>query len=105
LLILCSPSHVGASDLSFSECLTIMNANNEAILAAREEERQYEAERAAARGLHLPRVEIDGTYTRLDKPIEVDMEGFRDDLLNLKLFDVIPILSPGAQHRPPATLT
>ena len=95
-LILCSPSAVGASDLSFSECLTIMTENNEAILAAREEEHQYEAERAVARGLHLPRVAIDATYTRLDEPIEVDMEGFREDLLNLKLFDVIPILSPGA---------
>ena len=95
-LLLWRPSAVGASDVSFSECLTIMNANNEAILAAGEEEHQYEAERAAARGLFLPRVAIDGTYTRLDKPIEVDLEEFREVLLDLKLFDVIPIFSSGA---------
>ena len=96
LLTISVPFPVRAADLSFSDSLEALYTKNETLLAAGQEELQYEAERAAARGLFLPRIAIDGTYTRLDKPIKVEMEDIRQDLLNLKLFDLIPILSPGA---------
>lgn len=85
-----------AADLGFSEALDALHRKNETLLAAAMEERRYEAELAAARGLLLPRIEMISTYTRMEEPIKVDMEEIRQDLLNLKLFGLIPILPPGA---------
>ncbi len=60
-----------ASPLTFKEAVEGMKARNESLMAAQDEIAQRDAERAAAKGLRLPKVELDLKRYQLNDPIEL----------------------------------
>ena len=64
-----------ATELTFGQALAKLKSGNEAIQAAQWEESQHEAEKLAARGLYLPKIEASGSFNRLDDPIAIAIPG------------------------------
>ena len=82
-LVLCLPVSIGAAELSFGDALARLRKTNESLRAAQAEVRRRVHNRAAARGLYLPRLEINGRFTRIDDPITIDLNGIREAMLGL----------------------
>lgn len=89
-------SPLQARDLTLPAAFEAFAAANEEIKAASAEEQRQEHLAAAARGLYLPRVEFEGRYTRIDDPIEFDLNDIRQSILDLKLFGLLPLIPPEA---------
>lgn len=66
-----------AGELTFDEALSRMEAGNDTLAAAREAKAATEHEKEAAFGLYLPTVEASARWTRIDKPIEIDLSGIK----------------------------
>ncbi len=64
--------NVQAAAIDFSEAWYQVVQKNDALLAKKEEVKYSEALQDAATSLYLPNVDITGSYTHLDKPVEVD---------------------------------
>ncbi len=69
--------------LSFPQALAELTAYNPTLAAARDEERQRHAERSAAWGLFLPRVDLQGRWTQIDDEIVLDLDPIRSVMLTL----------------------
>lgn len=80
---LLGPAAAPAAELTFPEALARLKVANGTLRAAVAEVRQGEAERAAARGLYLPRVEAQGRATWIDAPITLDLDPIRQVILGL----------------------
>lgn len=74
-------------ELSFSEAQALLRERNETLRAAAEDVQRSLSEKAAARGLLMPKVDATARYTQLDGPIELglglDLGGIRDVILGL----------------------
>ena len=75
--LLCAGRPVAAGELSFDKALEILQNTNESLLAARMETRRQKEQQAAARGLYFPKVTASGRYTRIDAPIDIDLNDIR----------------------------
>ncbi|QUM82470.1 TolC family protein [Moritella sp. 5] len=67
--------NVQAAAIDFSEAWYQVVQKNDALQAKKEEVKHSEALQSAAKSLYLPNVDITGSYTHLDKPIEIDTSG------------------------------
>jgi len=67
--------NVQAAAIDFSEAWYQVAQKNDALLAKKEEVKHSEALQDAAKSLFLPSVDITGSYTYFDKPVEVDTSG------------------------------
>lgn len=68
------PNAALAEGLTFSEAVSRMRANNEAITAAQDEIVQRREEKAAAAGMRYPKVEIEARETFLNDPIKIGVD-------------------------------
>jgi outer membrane protein TolC len=78
-----SLARAAARPLTFEQALAELSARNGQWRAARADERRAAALRGAARALYLPRAELAGRWTRIDAPIELDLDPIRDVILKL----------------------
>ncbi|QUM86773.1 MULTISPECIES: TolC family protein [unclassified Moritella] len=69
--------NVQAAAIDFSEAWYQVVQKNDALQAKKEEVKHSEALQSAAKSLYLPNVDITGSYTHLDKPIEIDTSGVK----------------------------
>jgi outer membrane protein TolC len=72
-----------APALTIGDALAQMRASHESLKALDKERAQLEEERKATRSLYWPKVEASGKYTRLDGPIELDLDPIREVILAL----------------------
>jgi outer membrane protein TolC len=77
------PAGSGTAALTFAEALARMRASHESLQAVDKERAQREEERKAARSLYWPKVDASARYTRIDAPIEIDLNPIRDVVLTL----------------------
>ena len=63
-------------ELGFDTALERMVLNNESLRAVSMEKRAREHDKAVARGLYMPKVKVNATYTRLDDDITVTEDDF-----------------------------
>ena len=83
-LVWASPAHgQQGQPLSFPQALEGMRSSHETLRAAGQEAEQRREERAARKGLHWPKVELSGQFTRIDEPIEIDLDPIRKAILTL----------------------
>jgi outer membrane protein TolC len=68
--------NVQAAGIGFSEAWYQVAQKNDALLAKKEEVKYSEALQDAAKSLYLPNVDITGSYTHFDKPIEAKIPAF-----------------------------
>jgi outer membrane protein TolC len=71
------------ADLSYADALRRMKASHESLQAADKETRQREEERRAARSLYWPRVDASARATKIDRPIDIDLDPIRQVILTL----------------------
>ena len=87
----CAPAAAGQSTsqtpsrppLTFADASGRMLTSHQSLQAADKERDQREEERKAARSLYWPKVEGEARYTRIDRPIELDLNPIRDVILML----------------------
>jgi outer membrane protein TolC len=70
-VLACLPSFGDA--LSFDDAVKLLRGRNESLMAADDDIDQREAEQSAARGLPLPKAELDLKYTVLDEAVRIGM--------------------------------
>ncbi len=83
LILLCLFGNLHASELRFDQALEMLEKNNEALLAAKAEERTAEFNKLAASGLYLPKIGLEGRYTRIDEPLVIDLNDIRSVIVGL----------------------
>jgi len=71
------------SPITFGDALARVRSSHEALHAVDNEKAQREEERKATRSLYWPKVEVGANYTRIDAPIEMDLNPIRDVILSL----------------------
>ncbi len=76
-----SPAPV--NDLSFAKAVHLLKTSNRQLMAAEDHENSRSHERAAARGLRLPAIQLNARATRLDEPIVIDLDPIRSAMLAL----------------------
>ncbi|MFT5881284.1 MAG: outer membrane protein TolC [Moritella sp.] len=64
--------NVQAANIDFSQAWYQVAQKNDALQAKKEEVKHSEAMQQAAKSLYLPNVDITGSFTHLDKPVELD---------------------------------
>lgn len=69
--------------MTYAEALRRVRENNETLRAADKETHRLEEERKAARSLYWPKADISARYTRIDGPIEIDLDPIRQAILSL----------------------
>ena len=72
-----------AADLPFDLALKTMLAANESVKAAYSETERRDYEARAAQGLYFPKITLTGRATRMDEPIDLDLNSIRDVILAL----------------------
>jgi outer membrane protein TolC len=72
-----------ADPLTYADAVRRVQASHEALQAADKETRQREEERRAARSLYWPKVDASARYTKIDRPIEIDLDPIRQVILTL----------------------
>ena len=77
--------NVHAAAIDFSTAWYQVAQKNDALLAKKEQVKHSEALQDAAKSLYLPNVDITGSYTYFDKPIEVDTSGVGEKLTGTPL--------------------
>lgn len=83
LMLLSLNGNLHASELRFDQALEMLEKNNEAFLAAKAEERTAEFNKKAASGLYLPKIGLEGKYTRIDEPLVIDLNDIRTVIVKL----------------------
>lgn len=78
-----APTPPPAPPITYGEAVARMQASHEALQAADKETRQREEERDAARALYWPKVDASARYTRIDGPIDIDLDPIRRVILGL----------------------
>ena len=74
---------VQAADLPFDLALRTMLAANESVKAAYSETERRDYEARAAQGLYFPKITLTGRVTRIDDPIDLDLNSIREVILAL----------------------
>jgi len=69
--------------LSYQNAVSLLQEQNRDLMAASDRERARSEERAAAKGLHLPSIELNARATRLDEEIVFDLNPIRTAMLGL----------------------
>ena len=69
--------------VTFGDALARMRGSHESLRAIDKERTQREEERKATRSLYWPTVDAAARYTRLDGPVDIDLNGIRDVILTL----------------------
>ena len=72
-----------AAPMTFGDALARMRGSHGTLQAADQERTQREEERKAARSLYWPTVDTAAQYTRLDGPVDIDLNPIRDVILTL----------------------
>lgn len=84
VLVLANPAICAqAADLPFDQALKTMLSANESVKAAYSETERREYEAKAAQGLYFPKITLTGRATRIDDPIDLDLNSIRDVILSL----------------------
>ncbi len=84
VLAVAPPVHAQQGEpLSFPQALQRMISAHESLRAAGQEVGQRREEREARKGLYYPKVELSGQFTRIDEPIEIDLDPIRKAILTL----------------------
>lgn len=73
--IIALSGNVQAAAIDFSAAWQQVIQKNDALLAKKEEVKHSEALQEAAESLYLPNIDITGSFTHFDKPIEIDTSG------------------------------
>ena len=76
-------SDAGSAELTFEQALKTMLAANESVQTARLEIQRRQFDARAAQGLYFPKVTLSGRWTRIDEPINLDLDPIRDVILAL----------------------
>lgn len=69
--------------LAFEDAWDRLEDENAGLRSARERVEKAKNDRNAARSLYLPTVELEGSYTRIDDPIVIDLDPIRQTILKL----------------------
>ncbi len=77
------PGTGSAREISFVEARSAMIAANEQLLADRSDEERMAHLQAAARSLHWPQLSLSAKWTRINDPIDLDLNPIRDVILEL----------------------
>ena len=72
-----------AGSLTYGEALARMQGTHGALKAVDSERTQREEERKAARSLYWPTVDAAAQYTRIDSPVDIDLDPIRQVILSL----------------------
>lgn len=72
-----------ATTITYAEALRRLHGGHETLRAADKETSRLEEERRATRSLYLPKVDASARYTRIDSPIEIDLDPIRQVILTL----------------------
>ncbi len=83
LSLICLTEVSQAAELRFDQALDRLKKNNETLLASQAEEQTAEYEKKAASGLYLPKIGVDGRYTRIDEPLVIDLNDIRTAIVGL----------------------
>jgi len=75
------PTGGSSRELSFGQALELLHSNNESLRAVTMEMRQREQEQSATRGLYFPKVNLNGSYTKIDDPTTLDLNAIRTAML------------------------
>jgi outer membrane protein TolC len=75
---------LGAEDLSLSQALKQALEADPGLSAARHELAALDQEVKMARSKYLPRLSLKGSYTRLDQPIDIQLDNLRDLIIRLE---------------------
>ncbi|RTR40484.1 TolC family protein [Shewanella canadensis] len=67
------PFTVGAKEMGFSQAWQQLLTVSDKLQAGAQEVNRAEAEHEAGKDLYLPSISLNGSYTRLEKPIELDL--------------------------------
>lgn len=71
------------NNLSYSDAVSLLETRNRHLMAAADREYSRDQERAAARGLRLPTVQLNARATRMDDPLVIDLDPIRAAMLAL----------------------
>ena len=77
LVFLVGAIPVGAKEYSFTQAYERVLNTDESLAAARAEAKALQAQKSSARGLYYPSIGVKGTYTRINAPISIDLNGIR----------------------------
>ena len=72
-----------AKEYSFEDAYKRVLATQESLAAARQEVKAAKQQQGSARALHYPTVGVKGSYTRIDDPINIDLNGIRTVIATL----------------------
>lgn len=75
---------LSAQVLSLEDAVQIALANNEKIKQYQSRVEQKEYENLAAWGNFFPKINLDGTYTHLNDPLNIDLSGFKQVIVSLQ---------------------
>ena len=73
-------SRVAENQVEFSQAWYQVVQKNDALQAKQEEVKHSQALQQAAKSLYLPQIDVTGSYTRFDKPVELDTSGLASEL-------------------------
>lgn len=83
-LLLSIPGLLGAQEMTLSTAVDKALAANHDLLAKRKHIEFLQAGKKEARSHYLPRIDVAGSYTRLNEPIELDLSPLRTLLIGLQ---------------------
>lgn len=82
MVLVCSVLH--AEDLSLSQAVNRALETDPGLSAARHELAALKNEVGMARSKYLPRITLKGSYTRLDQPIDIQLDNLRELIIRLE---------------------
>lgn len=78
-----TPTPAPLPKITYGDAVRRVQSSHESLQAADKETRQREEERAATRSLYWPKVDASARYTRIDAPIDIDLDPIRQVILAL----------------------
>ncbi len=85
--------NVQAANIDFSQAWYQVAQKNDSLQAKKEEVKQSEAMQQAAKSLYLPNVDITGSFTHFDNPVEIDTSAVGEKL-GSEVAKIAPNLPP-----------
>jgi len=87
--------------IEFSQAWYQVVQKNDALQAKQEQVKHSQSLQQAAKSLYLPQIDITGSYTRFDKPVELDISGISGALqpiVPIPLPNSVPVTKDGFGH-------
>lgn len=72
-----------AKEYSFNDAYTRVLATQESLAAARQEVKAAQAQKNSTRAMYMPTLGVKGNYTRINEPINIDLNAIRDVIQTL----------------------